>query len=149
MKYLYSFGDDKYGWSKQYTFTVPHLPGPDVTTKIIAYGGKLEFRVLSRFPMKCSCTIYHITQSNLLYWLNSIRRSRHGQLMANLVEVKWNILNIHITTISILQFTCSSIDLLHSVLYDWFYCVTIMNDVKNIHVPCTCIFGRTAIIYRH
>ena len=40
MKYLYSFGDDNYGWSKQYTFTVP-LPGPDVTTKIIAYGGKL------------------------------------------------------------------------------------------------------------
>ena len=41
MKYLYSFGDDKYGWSKQYTFTVPPLSGPDVTTKIIAYGGKL------------------------------------------------------------------------------------------------------------
>ena len=41
MKYLYSFGDDKYGWSKQYTFTIPQQPGPDVTTKIVAYGGKL------------------------------------------------------------------------------------------------------------
>ena len=66
MKYLYSFGDDKYGWSKQYTFTVP-LPGPDITTKIVAYGGKLVLSSHSvnqdviQLSMKYLCTIYHIT----------------------------------------------------------------------------------------
>ena len=47
MKYVYSFGDDKYGWSKQYTFTVPQQSGPDVTTKIIAYGGKVILSLLT------------------------------------------------------------------------------------------------------
>ena len=51
MKYVYSFGDDKYGWSKQYTFTVPQQSGSDVTTKIIAYGGKV---ILSLFNLHTS-----------------------------------------------------------------------------------------------
>ncbi len=33
------FGD-VYGWSQEFTFTAAPKPGPDVTTRVVAYGGE-------------------------------------------------------------------------------------------------------------
>ena len=37
-KYYYVFGDS-YGWSEEYSFKAPPIPGPNVTTRVIAFGG--------------------------------------------------------------------------------------------------------------
>lgn len=39
MKYYYRFGDDAYGWSDEFTFNAAPVPGPNVTTKVLAFGG--------------------------------------------------------------------------------------------------------------
>ena len=38
-KYYYRFGDDAYGWSDEFTFNAAPVPGPSVTTKVLAFGG--------------------------------------------------------------------------------------------------------------
>ena len=37
-QYYYTFGDT-YGWSAEYSFTAAPKPGPNVTTRVVAYGG--------------------------------------------------------------------------------------------------------------
>lgn len=40
-KYYYKFGSEgEGGWSDEYMFMSPPIPGPDVTTKVLAYGGE-------------------------------------------------------------------------------------------------------------
>lgn len=38
-KYYYRFGDDAYGWSDEFTFTSAPVPGPNVTTRVLTFGG--------------------------------------------------------------------------------------------------------------
>ena len=38
-KYYYRFGDDTFGWSDEFTFNAAPVPGPNVTTKVLAFGG--------------------------------------------------------------------------------------------------------------
>ena len=39
-KYFYIFGDDAYGnWSEEYSFTSAPEPGPNVVTRVLAFGG--------------------------------------------------------------------------------------------------------------
>ena len=37
-KYYYQTGDEKYGWSEEYSFRAPPTPSPDVTTRVIVFG---------------------------------------------------------------------------------------------------------------
>lgn len=39
-KYYYRFGDNAYGWSDEFTFNAAPVPGPNVTTKVLAFGGR-------------------------------------------------------------------------------------------------------------
>lgn len=50
-KYYYVFGDS-YGWSKEYSFKAPPIPGPDVTTRVIAFGGM--------YIWMCVCVYMHV-----------------------------------------------------------------------------------------
>ena len=36
--YYYQTGDEKYGWSGEFSFRAPPAPSPDVTTRVVAYG---------------------------------------------------------------------------------------------------------------
>ena len=38
-QYYYIFGDSSYGWSEGFSFRASPTPGPDVTTRVVAYGG--------------------------------------------------------------------------------------------------------------
>ena len=38
-KYYYQFGDDAYGWSEEFTFKSAPVPGPNVTTRVLTFGG--------------------------------------------------------------------------------------------------------------
>ena len=38
-KYFYRFGDDAYGWSNEFNFTSAPVPGPNVTTRVLTFGG--------------------------------------------------------------------------------------------------------------
>ena len=37
-KYYYQTGDEKYGWSEEYSFKAPPTPSSDVTTRVIVFG---------------------------------------------------------------------------------------------------------------
>jgi hypothetical protein len=38
--YYYVVGDDKYGWSKEFSFSGSRLPDPSIMTRVVAFGGK-------------------------------------------------------------------------------------------------------------
>jgi len=44
MKYYYKFGDNSSAlassWSQEFTFRAAPLAGPDVTTRVVVYGGE-------------------------------------------------------------------------------------------------------------
>ncbi len=39
-KYYYKFGDEAYGWSEEFSFTSAPETGPDITTRVLAFGGE-------------------------------------------------------------------------------------------------------------
>ena len=64
-KYYYIFGD-VYGWSEEFTFKSPPQPGPDVTTRVLAFGGKYRIQHsgawiinLSIYNQECTPDITH------------------------------------------------------------------------------------------
>ena len=51
-KYYYTFGD-VYGWSEEFMFKSAPEPGPNVTTRVLAFGG-------TQIKHTCACSLQRV-----------------------------------------------------------------------------------------
>ena len=60
-RYYYIFGDDDFGWSEEFSFMSAPVPGPGVTTRVLAFGGKCYKLMQSCWQFTVAYIIMHIS----------------------------------------------------------------------------------------
>ena len=83
-KYYYQTGDEKYGWSEEYSFRAPPTPSPNAMTRVIAYGDMGFGQV--------DLSLEHWEQQPALKTISLVTKQIHNQeadLILHIGDIRW------------------------------------------------------------